>query len=67
QGNLDAAACLAPWDVVAERVDDVLERSGGHPHYVFNLGHGVLPPTDPGVLAQVVERVHERGVVRNAT
>lgn len=66
QGNLDAAVCLAPWDAVAERVDDVLERSGGRAHYVFNLGHGVLPPTDPGVLAQIVDRVHEHGIVREA-
>ncbi len=63
QGNLDAAACLAPWEAVRPRVDDVLERSGGARHYVFNLGHGVLPPTDPGLLAQVVEHVHEHGRV----
>lgn len=63
QGNLDAAACLAPWEFVQERVDDVLRRSGDAAHYVFNLGHGVLPPTDPGILAQVVEHVHEHGRV----
>lgn len=59
QGNLDPAACLGEWSVVEGRVDDVLARAGGHPGHVFNLGHGVLPATDPGVLAAVVDRVHE--------
>jgi len=61
QGNLDPAVCLAPWDVVAERTRDVLRRNGGRPGHVFNLGHGVLPELDPGVLAQVVDLVHEEG------
>ncbi len=61
QGNLDPAVCLAPWDVVAERTRDVLRRNGGRPGHIFNLGHGVLPELDPGVLAQVVELVHEEG------
>ncbi|MGI8773764.1 MAG: uroporphyrinogen decarboxylase [Actinomycetota bacterium] len=57
QGNLDPTSLFAPWDVVKERVHDVLERGGGHKH-VFNLGHGVLPSTDPDVLRKVVEVVH---------
>jgi uroporphyrinogen decarboxylase len=28
---------------------------------VFNLGHGVLPDTDPDVLQRVVELVHRHG------
>jgi len=63
QGNLEPAACLAPWETVATRVRDVLARAGGRPDHVFNLGHGVLPGTDPGVLAQVVDLVHEEGRV----
>ncbi len=58
QGNLDPASCAAPWDVVAERAHDVLARGGGAGH-VFNLGHGVLPDTDPGVLTALVDLVHE--------
>jgi uroporphyrinogen decarboxylase len=58
QGNLDPAALLAPWPVVAERTRDVLARAPRHGH-VFNLGHGVLPETDPATLARVVELVHE--------
>jgi uroporphyrinogen decarboxylase len=62
QGNLDPAACLAPWPAVAEKVRAVLRDSGGHPAYVFNLGHGVTPDIDPGILEQVVALVHEEGV-----
>ena len=57
QGNLDPTICLAPWDVVEPRVVDVLERGGGRAH-IFNLGHGVLPETDPDILRRVVELVH---------
>ena len=58
QGNLDPAICLAPWDVVSEEARKVLERAGGRAGHVFNLGHGVLPDTDPGVLQRIVELVH---------
>jgi uroporphyrinogen decarboxylase len=61
QGNLDPAACLAPWEVVAEKVRAILRRNDGRPGHVFNLGHGVLPETDPGILARIVELVHEEG------
>jgi uroporphyrinogen decarboxylase len=61
QGNLDPAVCLAPWEVVAGEVRAVLARNGGHPAHVFNLGHGVLPETDPDTLARVVELVHAEG------
>ena len=61
QGNLDPALCLAPWEVVADAVRDVLVRNAGHPGHVFNLGHGVLPETDPSVLERVVELVHAEG------
>jgi len=61
QGNLDPALCLAPWDVVADEVADVVERAGDAPGHIFNLGHGVLPETDPGILAQVVDLVHRTG------
>jgi uroporphyrinogen decarboxylase len=59
QGNLDPAVCLSPWPVVEAKVHEVLAANAGRPGHVFNLGHGVLPATDPGVLAQVVATVHE--------
>ena len=58
QGNLDPAACLAPWPVLAAKADDVLARAGSRGH-VFNLGHGVLPETDPALLGRLVDHVHE--------
>ncbi len=58
QGNLDPTLVLAGWDVCEPAVDDVLRRAGDHPGHIFNLGHGVLPDTDPAVLERVVERVH---------
>ena len=61
QGNLDPAVLLAPESVVADRARDVLRRAGGHPGHVFNLGHGVLPETDPGILRSIVELVHAEG------
>ena len=58
QGNLDPAVCFAPWAAVEEAALDVLRRNAGHPGHVFNLGHGVLPSTDPDTLARLVELVH---------
>jgi uroporphyrinogen decarboxylase len=58
QGNLDPVLVLAPWDVLADKARSVLERGGGRAH-VFNLGHGVLPSSDPGVLARLVDLVHD--------
>ena len=46
---------------LAERTRDVLRRNAGRPGHIFNLGHGVLPELDPGVLKQVVDLVHEEG------
>ncbi len=66
QGNLDPAVCLAPWPVVAREVRAVLDDNDGHPAHVFNLGHGVLPETDPTILERVVELVHREGRVRAA-
>ena len=58
QGNLDPAVLLADWDVVeaeVRRIHAEGRAAGGH---IFNLGHGVLPETDPDVLTRVVELVH---------
>jgi uroporphyrinogen decarboxylase len=59
QGNLDPAVVFAPWDVVADRTRDVLRRGSTTEGHVFNLGHGVMPDTDPDVLTRIVELVHE--------
>ncbi len=57
QGNLDPTVCLAPWEVVAHEAREVVRRGGGRGH-IFNLGHGVLPETDPGTLERLSELVH---------
>jgi len=58
QGNLDPAILLAPWKVIEERTRDVLTRGRTAEGHVFNLGHGVLPETDPDVLARLADLVH---------
>jgi uroporphyrinogen decarboxylase len=58
QGNLDPCVLLAPWEVVETEVRRVLREGAAAPGHVFNLGHGVLPETDPHVLTRVVELVH---------
>jgi len=58
QGNLDPAAVFAPEDVLDSKIHDVLARGAKAAGHVFNLGHGVLPETDPGVLAHIVDVVH---------
>jgi len=59
QGNLDPAILLAPWEVIEERARDVVARGRTAEGHVFNLGHGVLPETDPGVLARLADLVHD--------
>jgi len=59
QGNLDPAVVFAPWEVVSGSALEVIERGRAAPGHVFNLGHGVLPATDPGVLSRLVELVHD--------
>ncbi len=59
QGNLDPALLFAPWDVLAAQVEQIVAEGRQAPGHLFNLGHGVLPSTDPEVLTRVVELVHE--------
>ena len=60
QGNLDPALVLAGTDAALAGTRTVLADNGGHPGHIFNLGHGVQPDTDPGVLGAVVDLVHEQ-------
>jgi uroporphyrinogen decarboxylase len=59
QGNLDPAVLLAPWEVVEREALDVLDRAAGRPGHIFNLGHGVLPATDPDTLTRLAALVRE--------
>jgi uroporphyrinogen decarboxylase len=62
QGNLDPALLLADWPVVERETRRVLAEGRAAPGHVFNLGHGVLPETDPDVLTRVVDLVHSVAV-----
>jgi uroporphyrinogen decarboxylase len=59
QGNLDPAVLLAPWERIETAVREILHRATGRPGHVFNLGHGVLPETDPDTLTRLVDLVRE--------
>ncbi|MEV4628854.1 uroporphyrinogen decarboxylase [Micromonospora sp. NPDC049523] len=59
QGNLDPCVLFAPWSVIETEVRRILAEGESTPGHVFNLGHGVLPETDPDVLTRVVALVHE--------
>jgi uroporphyrinogen decarboxylase len=60
QGNLDPATLLGPWERVAAAAQDVLDRAAGRRGHIFNLGHGVLPGTEPDVLTRLTAFVKER-------
>ena len=58
QGNLDPILLFAPREVLKRRVDEVLASAGPRPGHVFNLGHGILPETNPDAVRFVAEHVH---------
>jgi uroporphyrinogen decarboxylase len=58
QGNLDPALLLAPLSVVEPEVRRIVEQGRAAAGHIFNLGHGVLPDTDPDMLTRVVDLVH---------
>jgi uroporphyrinogen decarboxylase len=60
QGNLDPAVLLGPWERTEQAAVRVLDAVAGRRGHIFNLGHGVLPETDPDDLGRLVELVHER-------
>jgi len=62
QGNLDPARCLGGSELGVAAAREVLARAGRDGGYIFNLGHGVLPATDPAVLEAIVRVVHDEGM-----
>ena len=60
QGNVDPALLDAPWPVLEAHLERVVEAGRAAPAHVLNLGHGVPPTTDPGVLTRIVDWVHAR-------
>ncbi len=63
QGNLDPALLFAPWPALERSVRSIVAEGAQAPGHIFNLGHGVLPATDPEVLTRVVNLVHEASAV----
>ena len=59
QGNLDPSLVFAPPEVMCAKAADVLARGRSAPGHIFNLGHGVMPATDPDALARLTDFVHE--------
>lgn len=59
QGNLDPTVMLTSWPIIEDAMNDILQRANNRAGHIFNLGHGVLAPTDPGLLRQLVDAVHE--------
>ena len=66
QGNLDPAVLLGPWERIEAAARDVLARANGRPGHIFNLGHGVLPRTDPDTISRLAALVREAAVTARA-
>ncbi len=59
QGNLDPTVLLGPWERIEAAARDILARAAGRPGHIFNLGHGVLPRTDPDLVTRLAGLVQE--------
>lgn len=60
QGNLDPAALFAPWSVLQEQIDRVLDSAAGRPGHIFNLGHGLHKETPVENVKRLVDYVHQQ-------
>jgi uncharacterized protein involved in exopolysaccharide biosynthesis len=58
QGNLDSTLLLGPKATLLARARQCLEAVGHQPGYIFNLGHGLQPPTPPENVKALVDEVH---------
>jgi uroporphyrinogen decarboxylase len=58
QGNLDPVMLLAPKSLLAQRSREILDRVGDRPGHIFNLGHGILPPTPEDAVKALIDTVH---------
>jgi uroporphyrinogen decarboxylase len=59
QGNLDPTVLFAPWPIVEQAAERVLQRARGRQGHIFNLGHGILPETPVDNVARLVDFVHQ--------
>jgi uroporphyrinogen decarboxylase len=59
QGNLDPIALFADTGEIRRRAKEILDRAGGRPGHIFNLGHGILPETPVDHVIALVDAVHD--------
>ena len=59
QGNLDPCALFMPKEALRKTARDIIAQNNHRRGHVFNLGHGVLPPTNPDHVAALIDAVHE--------
>ncbi len=64
QGNLDPVLLMAPWPVLRQRAEEILNQTNGRPGHIFNLGHGILPSTPEDSVKALTEFVHEHSAGR---
>ncbi|MDP2772694.1 MAG: uroporphyrinogen decarboxylase [Nocardioides sp.] len=57
QGNLDPTLVFAPTEMMTARAAEVIEAGRAARGHIFNLGHGVIPSTDPDQLKRLTEFV----------
>lgn len=60
QGNLDPLLLQAPWRELKHQTDRILQEAAGKTGHIFNVGHGILPETDPDMVRRLTEYVHEQ-------
>jgi uroporphyrinogen decarboxylase len=61
QGNLDPILLFAPEPLLRQQVRQILDKAEGRPGHIFNLGHGILPPTSREAVEIVIDEVHSYG------
>jgi uroporphyrinogen decarboxylase len=67
QGNLDPVLLFADWKILKSRAEEILQRAGGRPGHIFNLGHGILPETPVENVKAVAKFVQEYSASLAAT
>ena len=60
QGNLDPTSLLAPWPELQSQAQSILDATSGRDGHIFNLGHGILPPTPIESVTRLVDYVHHQ-------
>jgi len=65
QGNLDPVLLFAPWKELKKGAEEILQRAGGQPGHIFNLGHGILPETPVDNVKALVQFVQAQRTAKS--